>query len=293
MSRKGSCVLAILALSVMVLASNCGGDSTTQSNDDVTQQDVEGAQDVQENEDLSSREDSLVEKDLPEGEDQTSEDQAVEDSTVEDVATQDTTQTTEPGFIAPDPATTFTYRLYSFEWGELGSYDVPGKFGVREEKFGHEYRRVELGDFTQDQVHGLIIWANHTEEGMETGGVEVYQGAHADEPSFAYFFEEPLSGSFLVEPGTATQTSTTGHFVMDEQEMPFEITLDYELVSLNETVEVPAGIIDGCIHYRFVENSTDLSDFGVDYWVKDHIGIVKATTVPGFEALELVDYVLP
>ncbi len=260
------------------LVIGCGTDSTKAKDDLATQEDSAISQDAQSDEDLSAPDDLLAQKDLPEGEDSTTE----EDS-----------GTHEPGFIAPDPATTFTYRLYSFEYGELGSYDVPGKFGIREDKFGHEYRRVELGDFSLDQVHGLIIWANHTAEGMETGGVEVYQGAHADEPSFAYFFEEPLSGSFLIEPGTTTQTQATGHFIIDEDEMPFEITLDYELVSLNETVEVPAGTIEGCIHYRFVENSTDLSDFGVDYWVKDHIGIVKATTVPGFEALELVDYVLP
>ena len=109
------------------LVIGCGTDSTKAKDDLATQEDSAISQDAQSDEDLSAPDDLLAQKDLPEGEDSTTE----EDS-----------GTHEPGFIAPDPATTFTYRLYSFEYGELGSYDVPGKFGIREDKFGHEYRRV-------------------------------------------------------------------------------------------------------------------------------------------------------
>ncbi|MBM4371940.1 MAG: hypothetical protein FJ098_09815, partial [Deltaproteobacteria bacterium] len=53
------------------------------------------------------------------------------------------------------------------------------------------------------------------------------------------------------------------------------------------------GTFDGCIHYSFVEDSTDLTGFEVDYWVKSGVGIIKATTIPGFEALELVEVNIP
>lgn len=191
----------------------------------------------------------------------------------------------------PDPATTYVYRVWKA--GSSETIDMPARFGARETKAGREYRRLEVGDFTQAEIWGVIIWSNNDGTSLETGGAEVYNPGASGQPSFAYVFDEPLKGSFLLDEGATDETTASGKFVIGGQELPFDITLTFTLVSKDESVTVPAGTIDHCIHYKFVENSTDLSNFNVDYWIKSGVGMVKATVIPGFDALELVSVTLP
>ena len=191
----------------------------------------------------------------------------------------------------PDPATTYVYRV--FKAGSADTLDLPARFAANEVKNGHEYRRLELGDLTAAEVWGLVLWSNYADDRLETGGVEVYNPGAPGQPSFAYLFDEPWGGSLLAEDGTSSTSSATGTFAIAGQEFPFEITVDFTLVSSDESVDVPAGTIAHCIHYRFTENSSDLTGFVTDYWIKSGTGMVKATTIPGFDALELVSVSLP
>ena len=205
----------------------------------------------------------------------------------------DTPAETATGHVydPPDPATTYVYRVW--KPGSSETIDVPGRYGDRETKNGHEYRLLELGDFTAAEIWGLHIWANYADDRLETGGVEVYNPGAPGQPSFAYMFDEPWGGSFLQEEGTSSESHATGTFLIADQEIPFEITVNFTLVSSDESVDVPAGTIEHCIHYRFTENSTDLTNFDTDYWIKSGVGMIKATTIPGFDAMELVSVTLP
>ncbi len=194
-------------------------------------------------------------------------------------------------YVAPDGATTFEYRLHANDGSD--PLDLPATFAGTEDINGHTYRRFEIGDHSAAEVTGLVIWSNYAEDAMETGGAQVFYHSSPDEPSLAYTFDEPLKGSFLLDEGSSASIDATGTFNLFGDDTPFEIALEYTLVGVDETVEVPAGTFDGCIHYRFVENSTDLTGYETDYWVKSGVGIIKATTVPGFGAIELLSYTLP
>ncbi|MBI5501225.1 MAG: hypothetical protein HY907_13345 [Deltaproteobacteria bacterium] len=198
-------------------------------------------------------------------------------------------------FVPPAAGSTFVYRVEIP--GEPDPIDMPGSAGPRETFHGTEYQRLDLGDFAVADPVGVRTWANYADNAIEFGGAEVYLDGTgtAGAPDFTYWFEVPLSGRFDGDVGAASEATATGHLVFegDPTGTPYDITVTYTLVSTSESVTVPYGTVDGCIHYHLVTNSSDLTDYASDYWVKSGLGLVKATSIPGFDNCELVSAALP
>gem|GEM_PF-2368131 len=292
--------LCVVMLGFIVFAYSCGGDTkdnTTDSKQDVAELDVNGTDSTADTESPSDTVNKPDEGSVPDGQvepDGTVEEDVVADTEPEDQQTSDETSLpdAQPGqvFVPPPASATYVYRV-----GVPGGapVDMPARYGDKEMYHGHLYRLMEVGDFTQESITGVRIWALYENDTFQTGGAEVYNPGKLGEPSFAYAFEEPLLGNLNGEIGEEQVTETTGQLIFGTDGVPFSIKITYILLSKNASVEVPAGKFDGCIHYKIVEDSSDLQGYEAEYWLKSGIGMVKATVIPGFDAMELVSYEIP
>lgn len=290
----------VVILGVIVFAVSCGGDSKESTPDlkqDVTEldsnigdasADTSGLPDSINKPDHGPTPDGQVESDGTVEEDAAADVEPEDQQTPEDTSVPDA----QPGqvFVPPPATATYVYRV-----GVPGGspVDMPARYGDKEMYHGHLYRLMEVGDFTQEEITGVRIWALYENDTFQTGGAEVYNPGKLGAPSFAYAFDEPLLGNLNGEIGEEQVTQTTGQLIFGTDGIPFSIKLTYTLLSKDASVEVPAGKFDGCIHYKIVEDSNDLQGYEAEYWLKSGVGMIKATVIPGFDAMELVSYDIP
>ena len=168
--------------------------------------------------------------------------------------------------------------------------DLPAAAGPIEAYHGKQYRRLDLGDYTKADPTGVKAWANFADDQIEFGGAQVFvEGSGTPgQPSMEYILDAPISGRFDGELGKTMDATATGQLVIGGSSQLIQVHVEYTLASANETVDVPYGTVKGCLHYHLVVSAGDLQGWATDYWVKSGIGLVKATSIPGFDEVELV-----
>ena len=189
-------------------------------------------------------------------------------------------------FQIPDPATTFTYRVANGS----GTLDLPAAAGPVETYHGKEYRRLDLGDFTKADPTGVKAWANFADPQIEFGGAQVFVAGSGTpgQPSIEYVLDAPITGRLDGQVGKTLDATATGHLVIGGSSQLIQVHVEYTLASANETVEVPYGSVKGCLHYHLVVSAGDLQGWAADYWLKSGIGLIKATSIPGFDEVDLL-----
>lgn len=191
-------------------------------------------------------------------------------------------------FSPPAETATFVYRVAS----GTTTTDLPAKAGPVETWHGREYRRLDLGDFTLADPTGVKAWANYQDNGIEFGGAEVYVGGqgNAGKPMLSYVLDQPIQGRFDGEVGKTYYTSVDGHLLVGGGDEILTVQVSYQLVATGQTAEVPYGSVKDCLLYHLVITAGDLKDWAADFWVKSGVGLVKATSIPGFDEVTLVSY---
>ena len=71
--------------------------------------------------------------------------------------------------------------------------------------------------------------------------------------------------------------------------------MTYTLVATDESVDVPYGTVDDCVHVHFEIDASDMPGFTLEigWWASSGLGMVKATEPPGLSEMELVSYTAP
>jgi len=196
----------------------------------------------------------------------------------------------EPGgatYQPPAAGTLFTYLLSSCDTPPVHR-EVPARIDHTQTVNGVLWHRLEVGDFEAATRDGFVSLSRVQGGRIEFLGAEVYRAGSPD-PEVTFRLDTPVGGPLQGEQGATDTTSATGQICIGTSCSALDLQLTYTLVEAFASVDVPYGTVADCQHIRLEQRSSDMPGYVLttDWWVKTGIGMVKATEVPGWCALEL------
>jgi len=190
-------------------------------------------------------------------------------------------------FVVPGPGVRFTYLLQRCG-GD--AFEVPGNYDTTIDLNGQTYRRVQVGDFEAATREGFETWSRFKDGTFQVAGAAVYDVGSPD-PAMSYTLDPPITAPLYADEGATGTIPSGGQLCFGRACQPYEVSFAWTLVSKNASVTVPYGTVDGCIHLQ-IEQSEGGGSWGIEWWLKEGIGLVKATEMPGFCGLELKAFTL-
>ncbi len=190
-----------------------------------------------------------------------------------------------PG-VWPDAGPFATYSATTFN-GDTVELVASIEYGV--EWPGHEgtWDRIMYG--APDDPINTAIYLQRPEPGIVVAG-----GAVSVDPDqvLTEFFAEPLTIDLRLLPGDLRRVESEVTLEFPGFTDVLGITMDLEIVSTMETIEVPFGVVEGTLHLGVGVSGPFMGggDFVLqaDIWLHPELGLVRWDFPPGLDRLELL-----
>mgnify|MGYP000960450643 CR=1 FL=1 len=270
-------IVFLMAIFIMTIIASCSCDDD--DDDDTTDDDDDNDGDDDDDDDDDSADD-----------DSDDDDDDDDDTTDDD---------TGPEFWPPEAGTVGTYRL-CYDPSETICHNVPVTIvGQDSETFvDGTYTKMEIGDFTQADPFGMIVWLDlSTENRVGFKASEAYFGGIGDGGEWDMYAEAQTIVEIPFDAGIGVMQQTGGdvdfYFKSKDPDEVHSFALETTLLATDATVTVPFGTVTDCWEIQCDMTITDpygtYTDSYTMYYHPDY-ALVQSPIMPGFCTLELVSW---
>ena len=192
--------------------------------------------------------------------------------------------------VWPPDGSTAVYRIHSWDGS---AEDVEARFELGVDFRGETFDRLTIGT-AEPGNNAMAVYLDRSEPWkLAIKAVVTYSADFADGPGIIEMFDDPVlfDGSLPIGESAPVETEVILEFGGDQDRIP--ATYGFELLSLDETVEVPLGTVTGAAYAEGSVTGEEFlgSDepFAAGMWLHPLHLIVKMSGSPAFDVFEIVE----